>query len=332
MTLVADYSYISSVAHCARYAYYKYERGLTSSDDESVYLVAGNALHAAIDTLYSNGWQVEGAITALRESWGDYVTPSTIRANWLTRGHCEIIVRNYADDRIADRSFTPIRLHVDDLNASAIAEYAFATDNDGYIRLIESPLAVNWSGLRYAGKIDWLGYVNGEPTLIDRKSSGQWLTETWAQSYATSHQFRGYKAIIELLTGIEISKVYVDGIYTGKEAADPIEHWRGGVSPLDGKKKTARTSVRSGLFGPYTYSPQLVDETREWAETWLAAADFFRERNHWPQNDRNCFKWGRECEYLSLCKRSPHMREAIIQQKFHARELTGILASGADSE
>jgi hypothetical protein len=320
--LIADYSYISALAHCGRFAYYRHERGLTNGD-QSVYLVAGSALHAGIDHLYTQNWDIEGALDALRASWGDYVTPATIRANWLTLGHCEIILQNYAEDRFGE-DIVPIRLRMEDINHDAVVEPAFQVDPDGFVSLVETPLSVHWpdaggATIPYAGKIDLPSIVAGTSAIVDHKTSSQWITEKWAEQYAMSHQFRGYKAILEILTGQKFDRVYINGIYTGKEAADDPSKWK------------KRTSVRSALFGPYIYSKQHLEETREWVENWLKTAEFYRELNWWPQNDRVCFKFGRPCEYYDLCKRAPHIRESAIKQEYKIRQLTGILASGADS-
>lgn len=327
---IADYSYCSDVASCERYAYYKYERSLVSGE-QSLALTMGKALHIAIDHLYTHAWDVEGAISAALVSWGDFALPVTHRLGYATKGHLETIIRNYSEDR-DPAQVTPIRLRPEDLHADARTLAAFEVDDEGFIRLAESPLTIDWDGVPYGGMIDLPNRMGSDYTLWDNKSSRNWISEHWAQKYAYSHQFRGYLGILRHLTGMPFDRVYVNGIYTGKEASDDSSKW--------GK----RTTRRSQLFGPYIYSPSHIAETREWARGWLARAAENRERaarieaaggsgeNAWLQNDTACFKFGEPCTYYDICKRSPHLREAVIKQLYTIRDFRGALASGADSD
>jgi hypothetical protein len=137
---------------------------------------------------------------------------------------------------------------------------------------------------------------------------------------------RGYVAILRDLTGLPFDRVYINGLYTGKEAADEPSKW------------DKRSTSRSRLFGPFIYSKQHLEETKGWAKGWLRLAAQMRSEAEevgeaaWPQNDKSCFKYGDECPYYALCRRSPHVREAVISQQYTTRTLTGILASGADSD
>lgn len=319
--MIPDYSALSLLAECPRKYELKIVRGLTPFTDESPYLRAGSAIHAGIDALYTLGWDPDVAADAVRAVWGDYVTPPTHRAAHLTAGFCEIVVRNYADDRNQD-AITPLRLRLTDLLIDHLGPaHAVEADDEGFVRMVETALSVTWpNGAIYGGKIDLPCTVGGAHAIIDHKTSSRWITENWAHSYAYSHQLRNYVAMMRLLTGLPFDRAYVNGIYTGREAADDLGKWK------------SRTSSRSALFGPYIYTPQMLQESQEWASTWLKTADFYTEHGVWPQNDRSCMKYGSPCEFYEICRRSPHVRDAIIRGEYTQRTLTGVLASGADSD
>lgn len=322
---VADYSYLSAIANCGRYAYYAFERGLVPRDTApSVALHLGRAIHVAIDWLYTNDWDVDGAVAAALDTWGDFALPPTHKHAYATRGHLEVIVRNYADDR-KDDAIRPMRLHINDINIERLG-IDLSQEDGGYIRLIETPLVVKMEDLTYAGKIDLPAYAGDELAIIDTKTSRQWLSEHWAQRYARSHQLRGYVLMMRELTGLDFHRAYINAIYTGKEAADEDSKW------------AKRSTKRNAIFGPFVYSKQMLEETKQWARQWLKMRDIYREQataigeTAWPQNDRACFMYGEPCVFYDICKQSPHIREAIIRTNYERRELTGVLASGADSE
>lgn len=318
--LVADYSFISQVAECPRKAYYAYERGL-QSDEKSIALHLGSVLHIGVDWLHTHDWDIDGALTACADAWGDFTLPPTHKHAYATLGHVEVILRNYIDDRRGVDDVAPVRLAPSSINSDLLPEgFDLITDADGFIRLVETPLGIKWGTISYAGKIDFPNMTGGSYALWDHKTTRTWLSEYWAQKYANSHQMRGYIAILRALTGLPFDRVYINGIYTGKEAADDDSKW------------AKRTTGRSRLFGPFVYSEQMLDETREWATYWLGLAEQFRADAYWPQNDKSCWKYGDACQFYDLCARSPHIRESIVQAKYTVRTLTGVLASGADSD
>jgi hypothetical protein len=320
---IADYSYVSAVANCPRYAYYAFELGL-QWQGTSLALHLGSTLHAALEVLALTDWDVEAAITAARDRWGDFELPATHKHAYCTFGHVECIIRNYADDRAQDR-LQVARLSPLQLRADRLGDLEFEVDQFGFVKLAESPISAKFGSMVYGGKIDYAGTADGEYAIIDNKSTRQWISEHWVQRYAFSHQFRGYLAIMRELTDLPFDRVYINGIYTGKEAADPDHKWAN------------RTTRRSKLFGPFIYSTQHLEETKAWAKRWLQFRDWARAdtptlgADAWPQNDKACFQYGDPCDYFELCKRSPHIREASIKALYQIRSFNGVLASGADS-
>lgn len=315
MTLHADYSFLSVAAECARRFYYKFERGL-SSREPAVPLHAGSAGHAGVYELHVNGWDLDRALAAMHRSWGDFKTPINSKWSWLTPGHMELVLANYKEDREHD-ALQPLRMRLDDINLKRWAlDSTLTLDDEGYVVFAEQPIAVSFDDFVYAGKIDLPATIGSTPYVCDFKFTSSWLTEFWASRYAYSHQMRGYVLLMQELTGRKFAGVYINGVYMGKEAGDEKEKWK------------RRTSSRSALFGPYLYSAQMLEETKAWVREHLKLIEFYKENELWPQNDKAC----QFCEFKSICHTTPPLREGRIRQDFVTRELTGVLASGADSD
>lgn len=316
-----DYSTISTYAECMRKGYYAHELQLVPKGGMGIAIHAGRAIHAGLHELYIGEWDVEEAVRAMRSAWGS-VLPPPERA-YLTVGYAEIILRNYAEDR-ARESFTPIRVKPDELNHSVIKHFDPSVDDEGYIVFAETPMAIEIApGFTWSGLIDLPVESHTQLYIVDHKTTGQWLTERWAAQYARSYQLKGYARMVERLLDRPVAGVYINGVYTGAGADVPKAKW------------STRTSVRNGLFGPYVFAPEQLDEVQVWATGHAAHVAACRDDAHgladpalaWPQNDRACDF----CQFSDICHSPPATREAQLRMRFTRRELTGILASGADS-
>ena len=325
-TLYADYSAIAELAECPRRAYYSQELELVPKEP-SIALHAGRVLHAALNEFYASGRDVEAAVEAVHLTWGT-VTPPPDRA-YLTAGHCEVIMRNYAEDR-SKEAFEPLKLPYSDLKHDNIASFSASVDDDGYVVFGETPMAVRLSPhLNYGMLIDLPVSQHGLIYIVDHKTTGQWVGEAWARQYARSMQLKGYARGLELATGLKVAGVYINGIYTGKEAADEKAKW------------SKRKSRRNALFGPYIFQEHELDGVAPWVREWLKTAGHYRTTGRlkeklgtgtiasaWPKNDRACDY----CPFAKLCWESPVMREATLKRFYEHRPRTGILASGADTD
>ncbi len=326
---VPDYSYLSTLAECPRRHYYRNILGLRPLGSQWP-LVAGKAGHVGLDMLH-RGEGIEIAVAEMRSAWGPRDPPSTARASHLNRGAMEIILRHYAEEHLPRFHYTPVTL-----NAAALAKegvfYDTSAVEGGVLHLAETPVVVELeAGMPYGGKMDLpVVGASGDHYLIDHKFTSQWVTASWAQRYAASHQFRGYTLMMRLLTGIDFKGVFINGIHMGKNATDDPSKWVG------------RSSKPFGLFGPYEYTTPQLDETKGWVKAW-AGEDRYRQEEmklavlrsgpdaperFWPQNDRACTF----CEFAEVCAASPVVRPSILKRHFEEFTPSGFLASGADSD
>ena len=64
------------------------------------------------------------------------------------------------------------------------------------------------------------------------------------------------------------------------------------------------------------------DQLEEWIQDtkyWIGQAKQFAEQGYWPMNDTACFKYG-GCPMLSICSKSPQVREKFLENDFHRRD------------
>ena len=303
---VLDYSAASTLHACSRKFQYQYEQGLRPKGGDPAYLHGGSAFHEALHSLYTLRWDLGAAMDALRAGWGDFITPRVGKHAYLTLGHLELVLERYFEDRTQ--------------NPTALEKGAI----EGAERLhAEDAIVFDWPGkdgrlLRVGGKIDLPTMLAGERFIVDHKTTTSWLNNWWfAERFTLGHQFRVYGAAMKALTGETYSGAYVNGIYIGEKATDPPEAWK------------KRQSVPNSLFGPISFSEEMLEETWDWMDSAHALKEMHESRGHWPQNEAACGLYG-GCQFKVLCERTPKVRSAIARMEFDVVRNTGVLLSGAD--
>lgn len=304
---VADYSYLSQLQECRRKHFYAAELGLTEAERVPV-LKAGTALHDGLETLYKTEWNLEEAEASLRASWGDYVIPQARDKSFLNADHLCAVLRRYAE-HYADEPREIVKT----------ADELFG----------ERTFVLDWDGITVGGRVDLVQETtDGQLYLVDFKTTTGWLNSWWAsrKSFEIDHQLRIYTAAIQEELGVTLAGAYINALYMGEKADDPEEKWN------------KRKSSRFRLFGPYSFSPAMLEETHAWIEAGLDEIEYRRgldigdrDEYAWPQNTANRYGCGK-CEFEAVCSANPKVRDGLIEHRYVERELTGRLASGADSD
>lgn len=300
MPLTHDYSALSILASCARLYQLKYKRHLRPEGDEPPYLRGGQAGHAALNALYTQDWDLELALAALAEEWGDY-TPKG-KHDYLTLGHMELVIEDYMRDReenptvLEAEKATPLRLN---------AEQAL---------VVEWPHPFTGEVLEIGGKVDLPTAMTTQNYIVDHKFTTSWVNSRWATRFQIGHQFRIYVAMLQVLTGQKFEGAYVNAVYMGQP---PKSGW-------DNVKSNPNT-----LYGPFHYTDEHLAETWEWAAGLMRTAELYEELDWWPQNEASCTMYS-GCDYLDICERSPAMRPFVEKQLYRVKEPSGVLVSGAD--
>lgn len=254
---------------------------------------AGGALADALAYLYLNAWDLDGAIATLHGSYGSYIPAGHF--GYLTVGHLENVLRTYAETRSPD-------------------EFEILTDASR--TMVEQPLTTILSnGEAYGGKPDMLIRLSGGVYVLDHKCTSAYVTTWWAEKWAFSHQMRGYALLCKALTGEDVAGAIINGVYMG-EMENTAVKWK------------TRKSIPSGLFGPFDYTASMLEETEEWVRQKNEEIVYRRAMQSWPQRGemRPCSS----CEFNQVCRAAPALRESIIRREYVTREISGVLASGAD--
>lgn len=144
------------------------------------------------------------------------------------------------------------------------------------------------------GHIDRIGKMNGEPYILDIKTTTSNPDQSWARrEFTPGNQFSLYSLAGRVAFGIPVRDLIVDGIQVG---------------------------VTFARFGRH-----LVPRTDAGLEEWLRDTGHFvesmeqcAEAQYWPQNDCSCKLYG-GCPFQALCSRSPASREAWIEGEYETR-------------
>lgn len=326
-----SYSYLSLFRNCERQFYHRYRQSIKPRRGEPPYLVMGNALHAATDSLWMDGWDLEMAEDAFLRVWGDYVPPRGTDLGYMTAGHGLNILRCY-HEREPFQGVEPIRLHFDDLNLRVLEKINATVNEKGELYMNEVPLGVripfDGEELRFTVKIDFPAMGATGPAIIDRKCKVGWLNE-WsiAKTYGVGHQLKLYTAVMRELTGMPFDTGWLEGIYIGEYATDDEEKW------------AKRKSVPFKMFGPYVFTDEELQETLLWASQ--TQADIARRDEQqaeyeeqglspelaWPQNDKaQCTS----CDFKDLCDLPSFARPAAVASDFETRKRHNSFASSEE--
>jgi hypothetical protein len=308
-------------AWCPRHAQYA-SLGLEPSG-ESLQLDAGNAIHAAMHTLYTSG-DGELALHVLRQTFGeDRSLPApSAKYSHINVGFLEVVFKNYLTWREKHDTFEPLLVHYEDLDLSQVAAAMWQVLPDGRVILGESKLVmrldVDGDEFIYAGKPDLPILMGGGLYIMDHKTScGGYLSQWWAEKHTISNQLRGYCRMIELVASKVLAQAgqqrvqgaIINGIYAGEKATDP---------------KFRGTSF--SRFGPFLYRPSHLDEAivNQW--WWLKMRHLYAEtadaspalrKYGWGQNTGKACQG---CPYLDLCREQPAARRGVIQTKYSRKE------------
>lgn len=189
MTQYADYTYLSGFLQCPLQWHFKYERKLVPLQDEkSMPMLAGSLGHRLLQVHYEGG-DVAAALKDLYpvsgiEPFGDYA--------YMTQGHFETILLNYADEYPNDKDFRTVTM-------------------------IEEPLISEV--LRFGGIPDMIvETAEGELEIWDHKWTTGWMSRLESR-HQLSRQFPLYAIMAEELTGRPVRRAVLNGVYMGEYAS-----------------------------------------------------------------------------------------------------------------
>jgi hypothetical protein len=195
--MIADHTYLSSAALCLkqwelRYKLHFRKRGLNP------YLEVGSAAHKAMEVLYGpDGFdrvdEAVGACLAYLDGSGLLLPPGGEKLDYLSRGHIEVCLRNYAD-------------------------YYRTRETYKVVRGIEEPLVSEALGL--GGIPDLIVEEDtGKVRIMDHKFTFSWLGKRFEDRVRHSYQLPLYCALVKDQLGLDVKSVVVNGVYLGAKAS-----------------------------------------------------------------------------------------------------------------
>lgn len=296
-----DASTLAHIAKCPRDFYYRVERGLASAGPLSRYLIAGSAIHEALDT-----WAItqdrELSLQAFRERWGDTDrAPVPDNEKHLQSGHLQIVLKNYFDWSLTGTSHTPVHLTLADLDLSNVLAARWRLLEDRLI-LSESSILyrIELPGLEpfnYAVKPDSLVQTStGELMCRDYKTSSSYLSEWKISAHICSNQIRGYVWVLSDMLDKEIDGGLICHMYVGDRASD--------------------ISFNGTRFreDPFLWQGEHAEEAIRNQRNWIDLVEYHRNKAQWPQvANLQC----RSCNFKQLCAMDPGIREGKIYDEWN---------------
>ena len=160
----------------------------------------------------------------------------------------------------------------------------------------------------YCGHLDrlaWLGGGPGEgdPWIVDRKTTKSTLGEWYFESFTPNAQFSGYVFGGKIALALPIKGLIVDA---------------------------AQIAVGFSAFqrSPVTRSPGQIQEWYTDLGQWLRVAEGYAEANYWPMNESSCGNYG-GCSFREICSHGPgNTRDTWLSKTMSRRTWDPLVARG----
>lgn len=191
-SLVVDNSTLASVARCDTEALVRYTLGYTSAEEHAA-LLAGTAVHRAFEAWFKTRGDADAGCAAFAASYRAWAEVNLQPDHRLSWANTSLIVANWFATH--PHAALPYGVH-----PSAV-ELAFDYELAPAIRL--------------QGRLDALGQFEGEPCVIEHKSTGT-LTPEWERQWRLDSQITGYMWAAQQLLGRPVKIMLVNAIEFAK--------------------------------------------------------------------------------------------------------------------
>jgi len=144
------------------------------------------------------------------------------------------------------------------------------------------------------GYLDRVVDFQDQPFVMDRKSTTSTLGSYYFEQYEPDNQMSLYTVASQIAFRTPVKGVIIDAAQIAV-----------GFSRF----------VRSFIF-------KTADQIDEWMNDlrfWLRQAEYFAEKNYWPQNDKSCHKYG-GCPFRTVCSKSPSVRDRFLESSFERHQ------------
>lgn len=299
LQLAIDSTSLGEFKTCPRKYFYSIVLGWEPRET-SVHLTFGLHMHGGIERYHhakARGQAHEEAILdalhwALRETWN-----VELKRPWMSGDSYKnrlTLVRTlvwYLDQYGDNDALETIIL----ANGKPAVELSFSFDS-------QYRYEVTGESVTFCGHLDRLATMNGVPYIPDVKTTKSELSPYFWQQFNPSNQFGMYMLAGQVAFSTPVRGIIVDG---------------------------AQVLVNSSRFArqPITYDKAKVQEWYVDAGFYIGQMEACAKQGYWPQNDKSCNQYG-GCPFLSVCSRSPGVREQWLSAEFKKRIWDPLLRRG----
>ena len=126
--------------------------------------------------------------------------------------------------------------------------------------------------------------------IVDKKTTKSTMYASYFDQFSPDNQVTLYTLAGKVILGIPIQGVIIDA---GQMAVSFVRFGRG-------------------------YIHRTESQLEEWLEDlgdWLAVAERYAKREHWPMNEKSCGMYG-GCPFRHVCGKSPEVRQKYLENDF----------------
>lgn len=141
-----------------------------------------------------------------------------------------------------------------------------------------------------SGHLDRVAIFQGEPYVLDRKTTSTTLSPYYFERYAPDNQMTIYTIAAKVVFSVPVKGVVIDA---AQIAVGFTRFSRGMTHRTEG-------------------------QLAEWLDElpfWHSQAKTMTALGRWPMNDKSCDKFG-GCVFRGICNKDPHVRQAFLETEF----------------
>ena len=281
-----NHSMLARRNRCLREYYYGDVMGFRLRGVESVRLVVGSAIHAALEVLHMKGWEAsEEARAEMYKHLAKLGQPLVGEFEWLTWEHLEWVLKQYM-------------VHYD--------------GNDPQFKAVMSEsrlvVATGVGELSVTPDLIVFNELTDEYAVVDHKSTFGNLGKPLEWRVLRGHQLRMYMIAMREHTQLPITRVICNAIHLGPKLT---------------KKGAPRNIQRFMRYSREVFESEL-DETKAWViatqERMMRDREMYDEMGEsgYPQSVSTACMW---CDYGKLCEVPPSRRSGVVSMLY---ELKGV--------
>lgn len=197
-----DNSTLRAMAQCTTQAVLRYGMGYTTPE-EGAPLLAGSAVHAALDTYLTNGCDTRLALGMLAHEYQGWANEHVSPGDRLEYSNVrDVMVQWFAD-------------HTEDKLPWALKDGKFET---GFTVEMDEEI----EGLEFVGRLDGIvrSKTDGRWYVLEHKTTGM-VSSFWTKQWQTASQVSGYIYAGAKIKGEPIVGAFINAIELGKLPSDP---------------------------------------------------------------------------------------------------------------